>query len=252
MSSLAKVAFVTGGAQGIGRAIAERFLQDDLCVVIADSDCAAGEETAARLAGVGPVQFIETDVADERQVERAVAGAVRAYGHLDILINNAGVGHNAPLTELSLDDWNRVLGVNLTGAFLCAKHAAPYLRASGGTIVNIASTRALQSEANTEAYSASKGGLVALTHALAMSLAPEVQVNCVSPGWIDVSAHRKAGTPPAPALTEFDHRQHPAGRVGVPEDVAALVAWLASPRAEFVTGANFIIDGGMTRKMVYA
>jgi NAD(P)-dependent dehydrogenase (short-subunit alcohol dehydrogenase family) len=251
MSSLAKVAFVTGGAQGIGRAIAERFLQDDLCVVIADSDRAAGEEIAARLAGIGPVQFLHTDVADERQVEQAVAGAVRAYGHLDILINNAGVSHNAPLTELSLDDWNRVLGVNLTGAFLCAKHAAPYLRASGGTIVNIASTRALQSEANTEAYSASKGGLVALTHALAMSLAPEVRVNCVSPGWIDVSAHRKAGAPP-PALTELDHRQHPAGRVGVPEDVAALVAWLASPRAEFVTGANFVIDGGMTRKMIYA
>ena len=184
MSSLAKVAFVTGGAQGIGRAIAERFLQDDLCVVIADSDRAAGEEIAARLAGIGPVQFLQTDVADERQVEQAVAGAVRAYGHLDILINNAGVSHNVPLTELSLADWNRVLGVNLTGAFLCAKYAAPYLRASGGTIVNIASTRALQSEASTEAYSASKGGLVALTHALAMSLAPEVRVNCVSPGWI--------------------------------------------------------------------
>jgi NAD(P)-dependent dehydrogenase (short-subunit alcohol dehydrogenase family) len=250
MTSLAKVAFITGGAQGIGQAIAERFLQDDLCVVLADSDVEAGEETARRLADIGPVRFIRTDVADESQVRHAVEETVREFGHLDILVNNAGIGHTVPLTELSLADWNRVLGVNLTGAFLCARHAAPHLRASGGTIVNIASTRALQSEPDTEAYSASKGGLVALTHALAMSLAPEVRVNCVSPGWIDVSGWKKSAATPA-VLTEADHRQHPAGRVGTPEDVAALVAFLAAPESGFVTGANFVVDGGMTRKMIY-
>jgi NAD(P)-dependent dehydrogenase (short-subunit alcohol dehydrogenase family) len=147
-----------------------------------------------------------------------------------------------PVTDLSLDEWRRVLDVNLTGAFLLAKHAAPRLRQAQGAIVNIASTRALMSEPDTEAYAASKGGLVALTHALAMSLGPKVRVNCISPGWIDTAGEE---------LSEADHAQHPAGRVGRPEDVAELVAWLSSPKSEFVTGANFVIDGGMTRKMIY-
>jgi NAD(P)-dependent dehydrogenase (short-subunit alcohol dehydrogenase family) len=107
------------------------------------------------------------------------------------------------------------------------------------------------SEANTEAYSASKGGLVALTHALAVSLGPEVRVNCVSPGWIDVSAWKKRSRASQAALSEADHKQHPAGRVGRPEDIAALVAWLVSDEAGFVTGANYAVDGGMTRKMIY-
>jgi hypothetical protein len=127
------------------------------------------------------------------------------------------------------------------------------LRARSGAIVNIASTRALMSEPDTEAYAASKGGLVALTHALAMSLGPAVRVNAVSPGWIDVSGwDRPPGRRPAACLDAADHAQHPAGRVGTPHDVASLVAWLLGPDARFVTASNFVVDGGMTHKMVYA
>jgi NAD(P)-dependent dehydrogenase (short-subunit alcohol dehydrogenase family) len=246
-----RIALVTGGAQGIGRAIVGRLLRDGYGVVIADSDAEAGAEAAAELNALGDVTFLATDVADEVEVRAAVAATVGQHGRLDALINNAGIGHGAPVTELILADWNRVLGVNLTGAFLCAKHAAPHLHAAQGAIVNIASTRALQSEADTEAYAASKGGLVALTHALAVSLGPQVRVNCVSPGWIDVSMWKKHGQARPAELTEADHRQHPAGRVGTPEDVAGLVAYLISAEAGFITGANFVVDGGMTRKMFY-
>jgi NAD(P)-dependent dehydrogenase (short-subunit alcohol dehydrogenase family) len=246
-----KVALVTGAAQGIGKAIAQRFLRDGMRVAILDADEDAGRETETELRALGEVSFLATDVADEDQVIEAVEHAVNGFGGLDVLVNNAGISRNKPVTELALAEWNRVLGINLTGAFLCAKHATSHLRARHGAIVNIASTRALMSEANTEAYSASKGGLVALTHALAVSLGPEVRVNCVSPGWIDVSAWKKRSHASQVALSEADHKQHPAGRVGRPEDIAALVAWLVSDEAGFVTGANYAVDGGMTRKMIY-
>ncbi|MBY0429801.1 MAG: SDR family oxidoreductase, partial [Rhodospirillales bacterium] len=164
---------------------------------------------------------------------------------------NAGISAFKPLREATLEDWNKVIGINLTGAFLFAKHAAPLLKEARGAIVNIASSRAVQSEPGTEAYAASKGGLVALTHALAVSLGPEVRVNCVSPGWIDVSAWKKADAARQEDLRPEDHAQHPAGRVGRPEDVAAMAAWLLGPEAGFVTGAHFLVDGGMSRKMVY-
>jgi len=144
----------------------------------------------------------------------------------------------------------RIINVNLTSVWLCSKHVARYMKNTGGVIVNIASTRAIQSEPNTEPYSASKGGILALTHALAISLAKyRIRVVAVSPGWIDTSEWQVP--PRKPELTLLDHAWHPAGRVGRPEDVAALVAFLASDEAEWITGVNIVIDGGVTTKMFY-
>lgn len=242
------VALVTGAARGIGLGIAAWLVVEGWQVVLADVDRRRGVRVAQALGE--QAWFVQLDVADEQQVALRVAEVVGQFGRLDALVNNAAQAqaHNPPLESLRLEVWNRVLAVNLGGAMLLAKHCAPYLRSSGGAIVNIASTRAHQSEPHSEAYAASKGGLLALTHALAVSLAPEVRVNAVSPGWIDA---RDPVAQRAAPLSESDHAQHPAGRVGTVEDVAATVAWLLSEQAGFVTGQEFVVDGGMTRRMVY-
>ncbi len=227
----AKAVLVTGAARGIGLGIAERLARLGYQVAVADARPAESD-----------FFYVRCDVSREAAVRSCVAKVVRRFGRLDALINNAGLAgpQDPPLERLPLARWNLRLAVNLTGPMLMAKHCVPHLRKARGAIVNIASTRALQSEPDTEAYSASKAGLVGLTHALAMSLGPRVRVNCVSPGWIAKGKVRRK-----------DHAQHPAGRVGNAQDVAALVAYLISDAAGFVTGQNFVVDGGMTRKMIY-
>lgn len=172
--------------------------------------------------------------------------AFQTYDHIDILINNAGKGLFKSPYDLTLEEWDDLLNTNLRSVFLCSREAAKYMRKNkdGGSIVNIASTRAIMSEPNSEAYAASKGGIVALTHALAASLSKDkITVNCISPGWIETGDYSQ--------LRPIDHEQHLSRRVGKPEDIARACLYLTDKENDFVTGINLIVDGGMTRKMIY-
>ncbi|MGM0766730.1 MAG: SDR family oxidoreductase [Pseudomonadota bacterium] len=253
MAQQPPVILITGGAQGIGKGIAARFLDHDWRVVVLDENADALKACREDFGNPDNLLLLSADVSREPDVIAAVAEAVDWGNGLDALVNNAGIADpdTGPIELLELAQWQRRMDVNLTGAFLMTKHSVPHLRQRQGSIVNMASTRALQSEPNSEAYAASKGGLLAVTHALAMSLGPDVRANSISPGWIDVRAWQANTTPEPQPLSDTDHKQHPSGRVGTPGDVAAMVAYLVSPEARFVTGQNFVIDGGMTRKMIY-
>ena len=248
-----RTAIVTGGAQGIGKGITRKLLEEGYRVAVCDIDREAGLEISETFAAIGEIIYIEMDVSDESSVQNGIDRILKTGAHLSALINNAGISYpfNTPIEELALSEWGRVIGTNLTGIFLTCKYSLPQLRKNQGAIVNIASTRALQSEPNSEAYASSKAGILGFTHALAISCGPEVRVNCISPGWIDVSTWQKSVNLKAVKLSKLDHEQHPAGRVGEPSDIANLVAFLISGNAGFITGQNFIVDGGMTRKMIY-
>ncbi len=245
-SHMGKVALVTGGAGGIGREIVQQYALAGAAVAIVDIDEKAGNQLETELrANVHDALFIRTDISRPEDCETAVAQAVSRFGKIDALVNCAGLGRGAHPRELAVDDWDYVLNVNLRAAFLFARLCSAHMKAAGGgAIVNIASTRAIMSEPNTEAYAASKGGLLALTHALAASLAPDgIRVNCVSPGWICTEGYE--------ALTEADHTQHFSGRVGTPLDIARACLFLTMDGNEFINGQNIVIDGGMTKKMIY-
>jgi NAD(P)-dependent dehydrogenase (short-subunit alcohol dehydrogenase family) len=241
-----KVLAVTGGAQGIGRAIGQQFARHGYGVSIADINAARGRDTLKALRKQGAAaEFFRTDIAQESEVKAWLRATARVLGCPDVLVNNAGIRASAPFLTLSPKAFDLVLAVNLRGAFLCTQEAARQMvkHKKKGAIINIASTRAFMSEPNTEAYSASKGGIVALTHATAISLgARGIRVNCISPGWIETRGRK---------LSRRDELQHPVGRVGTPEDVARACLYLAED-AGFMTGQNITIDGGMTVKMIYA
>ena len=240
-----QTAIVTGGAQGIGKIIAERMLVVGMNVMILDIDDEAADETLKEYDG--NLLYLRTDISKEDEVKKAVEHTMSEFGRIDHLVNNAAISINKPVTELELEEWEKVIGTNLTGAFLMSKHCAGYLKSSKGTITNICSTRAFMSEKNTEAYSASKGGI----YALAVSLGPDVRVNSISPGWIDVSGLKKKSVRKQEEISFEDRIQHPSGRVGQARDIASMIMFLISPENSFITGQDFVVDGGMTKKMIY-
>jgi NAD(P)-dependent dehydrogenase (short-subunit alcohol dehydrogenase family) len=230
----ARVALVSGGAKGIGAGIALRLSADGWRVVVADREPGAAAPPGGRA--------VTCDVADEVAVVALLRSVAATEQRLDALVCNAGFMIRKPIADLSLAEWSSVLTTNLTSTFLLVRAAETLLRAARGSVVTIASSRARMSEPDTESYAASKGGLVALTHALAISLGPDVRVNCISPGWIFTKG---------PRPTAEEDAFHPAGRVGRVEDIAGLAAFLVGPESGFITGAEFVVDGGVTRKMIY-
>ena len=220
-----KVAVVTGGAQGIGRAIADAFRRSGAAVHIID---------------IQPGEWVVGDVSDKADLERFAESVIRQSGHVDFLVNNA-----LPLMKgidaCSYEEFQYALSVGVTAPFYLTKLLMPHL-AAGASIINIASSRDRMSQPQTESYTAAKGGIAALTHAMAISLAGKARVNSISPGWIDTTGSDIGGA---------DARQQPVGRVGKPEDIAALAMFLCSEEAGFITGENICVDGGMTRLMIY-
>ena len=220
-----KVAVVTGGAQGIGRCIAEEFRKNGARVCVIDKQPGAG---------------FTGDVADEATLRRFAETVIAECGHVDFLINNA-LPPMRGIDECTWEEFNYALRVGVSAPFYLTKLFLPHF-APGAAIVNISSSRDRMSQPQTESYTAAKGGIAALTHALAVSLAGKVRVNSISPGWIDTSFRRYTGP---------DALQQPAGRVGDPLDIANMALYLCSDKAGFITGENICIDGGMTRQMIY-
>ena len=241
-----KICVITGGANGIGRCLVEKFIEHGFRVVFIDKDGDAGNRLAKQIGE--EVTFIHGDIADEAAITRFAKRVIDRFGSIHCLINNAAVSRRGILSGCGFEDFTYVLRTGAVAPYMLAKLFRDHF-ASGASIINISSTRALMSGADTESYSAAKGAINALTHALAISLAGRVRVNAISPGWIDTSLFRH---PFAESLhSDQDKGQHPARRVGRPEDIAALALFLAGENAGFITGQNFIADGGMTAQMIY-
>lgn len=246
MAFAQKTVIITGAAKGIGKGIALAFAEKGACVVIADTDTIEGKATAAQIEAAGGIAtFIATDIRSPQNIQQLIATTIKQYGCINILINNAGISRWKSPYDLTVEEWDDIMSTNLRSVFLCSREAARCMKKNGGgSIVNIASTRAFMSEPHSEAYAASKGGIIALTHALAASFACDrIQVNSISPGWIETGQYDQ--------LRDIDHTQHFSQRAGTVDDIARACIFLSDPDNNFISGTNLTIDGGMTKKMIY-
>ena len=239
--------FITGGAQGIGKATVEAFVKNGDSVAFCDCNAEKGEELVKSLKR--NVLFFQLDVINVEDLEKCMDKLFEKWGDIDIIVNNVGVANFKPIIEQTVKDFDRIYKINLRPAYVTSRKLAihrskqktknPY-----GRIVNISSSRFLQSEPGTESYSATKGGIYSLTHALSISLSEyNITVNSISPGWIQTNNYE--------SLTKEDHLQHPSKRVGKSEDISRMILFLCQKENDFINGENVMIDGGMTKKMIY-
>ena len=231
---------VTGGAKGIGKQIALDFLKQGAFVCIMDIDESAGKRVEREHEGLF---FFKGDVASKEELANFIYFSKEKLDSISILINNACVGHKGILSDCSYEEFDRTLAIGLKAPYELTRLLKEDLISHHGCIVNIASSRAFQSEPDSESYASAKGGIVALTHALSASLGHHVRVNCIAPGWIDVND--------TATFSKEDEHSLPVGRVGKPEDIASMVMFLCSKEASFISGETFVIDGGMSKRMIY-
>lgn len=248
-----KAAIVTGAGKGIGWGIAKVFVEEGAKVVIVDWDEESGKKTAKELHDAGgDTLFVKCDVSDEQQVNAMYEKAVQAYGDIDVLVNNAGVGVYKSFMDATMADWDRALSINLKGQILCSRSVVPQMQKRGkGAIVNISSVHAFQTVNGVAPYATSKGGVFALTHAMAIDLAPIIRVNAIAPGWIYtplIQSIFDSYADPAAQRKEIERRAL-MKRIGVPEEIGHAAAFLASDEASFITGVQLFVDGGLTAQL---
>jgi len=248
-----KVAIVTGAAKGIGWGIAKIFAQEGAKVAVVDWDEENGKKSAQGFRDKGgQAIFIKCDVSNEEEVKAMIQKVIDEYGRIDVLVNNAGIGVYKTVLDASSADWDRCLGVNLKGVFLCSKYAIPHMQAAGkGAIVNISSVHSWATVNGVAPYAASKGGISSLTRSMAIDYGPMIRVNAIAPGWVLtplIQSIFDSYADPADQRQQVERRQV-MKRIGVPEDIGYAASFLASDEASFITGAHLFVDGGLTAQL---